>query len=746
MTVNGGEVGDADYYDAAGALLFPSERMRRWVTPADINGTGHVYYVELEPDHGREPSGSTRSGRVEFNSYFRPPGSPGVINTSYTYTDSTGLATPNVTGTYLGAIYFPQPSNSPNSQFYGSGPNPSPAGITQTSPTVYPYLPDLTSNPLHGLEAGRFPNQTYYRGQRRHRSEHGGQPCRGDESELSGHGCAVSGCRYDERECAECDADVRLLRERAVSLGRPERRRRDESCTTRTRCMIHRSGRATWNGCTGSRTWTERRCRAVSRSLRRSSFTNGFDGARRRRLFALDSWDLNSFRWTNDNPVQPTFVLNAAGNLTQVLAPFPDEQPVHGEYERGISDGLRGDGLRGTTAGLGITGIAGLETPGLAQRDKKINLNYPLPVSNDSNEPVRQKWINDAYQLLKSILPPKAVDTPEELAQLSQYVINIVDFRDPDSTMTHWQNPDVAIFGVPVDDDGDRTRWRCPPTAVTLVSSNAIRRLPTNLVPLRPVGHGVQSGGDQRGAGVFVLVQQRRRGHRRAGQPVLHGAGEHADFAGDLVWRRTAGFNPALNLGGYVYNTPRGHDAARRRSVSGRHVGHHLHGRRSLQPAGPVSRPACIPTRICMRRRRWRSRRSARRRRGLRPRTRITRSIRRRERRRARRRTAMTLCCSRWAITRRLLRGRMRRAGRQPTLQAGQPGYRIRFAAGPTTALATGGTAPLPINYFYVIGNAATTTAGTAGTRTSSTGPARWYWPRPRRRRRAPLRNIDAGT
>ena len=57
----------------------------------------------------------------------------------------------------------------------------------------------------------------------------------------------------------------------------------------------------------------------------------------------------------------------------------------------------------------------------LAQRDKKINLNYPLPVSNDPNEPIRQKWINDTYQLPKSVLPPDAVDTPEELAQLSQY-------------------------------------------------------------------------------------------------------------------------------------------------------------------------------------------------------------------------------------------------------------------------------------------------------------------------------------
>ena len=92
-----------------------------------------------------------------------------------------------------------------------------------------------------------------------------------------------------------------------------------------------------------------------------------------------------------------------------------------------------------------------MPTPNLAHRGKKINLNYPLPVSNDCNEPIRQKWINDTYYTLKSILPPKAVDTAEELAQLSQYVINMVDFRDTDCTMTHWVNPDVLIAGVRAD-------------------------------------------------------------------------------------------------------------------------------------------------------------------------------------------------------------------------------------------------------------------------------------------------------
>ena len=32
------------------------------------------------------------------------------------------------------------------------------------------------------------------------------------------------------------------------------------------------------------------------------SFTNTIDGQRRRRLFAVESWELNNFVWTNDNP------------------------------------------------------------------------------------------------------------------------------------------------------------------------------------------------------------------------------------------------------------------------------------------------------------------------------------------------------------------------------------------------------------------------------------------------------------
>ncbi len=56
--------------------MLPVERMRRFVTPIDINGTGRVQ------TWGRHPAtrGPDNFGRVQFFSYFRPAGSAGAIN------------------------------------------------------------------------------------------------------------------------------------------------------------------------------------------------------------------------------------------------------------------------------------------------------------------------------------------------------------------------------------------------------------------------------------------------------------------------------------------------------------------------------------------------------------------------------------------------------------------------------------------------------------------------------------------
>ncbi len=98
----------------------------------------------------------------------------------------------------------------------------------------------------------------------------------------------------------------------------------------------------------------------------------------------------------------------------------------------------------GKSNGVPLSSVQ-VQTPSVAHRDRKINLNYPLPVSNDPAEPIRQKWCRETYQMLKAILPPASVDTPEELAQLSQFVVNIIDFRDPDCTMTRFVNTDLEV-------------------------------------------------------------------------------------------------------------------------------------------------------------------------------------------------------------------------------------------------------------------------------------------------------------
>ena len=176
---------------------------------------------------------------------------------------------------------------------------------------------------------------------------------------------------------------------------------------------------------------------------------------------------MNNFAWANDNP----------GNA------FPNNHNF----------------ALNANAGFPYLGAApGLPTPSLAQRDKKINLNYPLPVSNDPEEPIRQKWISDAYELMKSVLPPKAVDTPDELAALSQFLVNVIDFRDPDCTMTHFRNPDVeVVLGTII---GGRPTYQ--PTYLAPIGATDPGDQHGD--PPGPVRHGVQPGGHQRGHGLLV--------------------------------------------------------------------------------------------------------------------------------------------------------------------------------------------------------------------------------------------------
>ncbi len=86
----------------------------------------------------------------------------------------------------------------------------------------------------------------------------------------------------------------------------------------------------------------------------------------------------------------------------------------------------------------------------LAHRGRKINLNFPLPVPSGPtpwNEPVRQKWITETYYTLRTLFYPIGSPQPtaEQLHELGQYVVNIVDFRDPDGVMTRWVHPELEV-------------------------------------------------------------------------------------------------------------------------------------------------------------------------------------------------------------------------------------------------------------------------------------------------------------
>ena len=142
-------------------LLVPVERMRRWLTPADINGTGKVDHLESRVSTGSQQWRYDALGRVEFNSYFRPPGSPGVINTSA----NIDLRRDPAPTTAACPVRSPTGPIQPPDPFYTERSRHKPS--RRSAPAAHPgYLPDMTNNPMHGFESFRFPNQTTR--QRRH--------------------------------------------------------------------------------------------------------------------------------------------------------------------------------------------------------------------------------------------------------------------------------------------------------------------------------------------------------------------------------------------------------------------------------------------------------------------------------------------------------------------------------------------------------------------------------------------------
>ncbi len=459
-----GEVDDQDAYDAAGRFLLPIDRIRRWVTPADINGTGAIRTWNATGSAGPGPtSAPTPSAASSFTATSGRPASRGDQRQLHAAADAGHVDLgpyPRVTEHDAGAIYYSVVGERRLLQRAVPPATAAPTAATAWPARILP--PDVTNNPLHGFESFKVPNLgTAYGGTSNTRP--GRQSLRSPglrryAGRLEPHSRdAGPPCATNRIATAYPTYDFSVNSNPSVRSDGLNEADEMNLYTSQRRSSIRRSARPTSSGSTASKTSTAPRSPAGCRSLAPISFTNPIDGQRRRRLFALDSWEMNNFVWANDNP---------RGTL-------PQQQP----FTTGPTASMAN-----LSTNAGSTVCRHRRWPIATRRSTST---IPLPVSNDPNEPIRQKWISDTYQLLKAILPPKAVDTAEELAQLSQYVINIVDFRDPDCTMTHWINPDVMLrAGV------DRRQPRIHrPRSISTLASRPILATPTSQTfPLHQYG------------------------------------------------------------------------------------------------------------------------------------------------------------------------------------------------------------------------------------------------------------------
>ncbi|WP_422931307.1 hypothetical protein [Singulisphaera sp. PoT] len=358
-TFNGETV---NFYDASGSIALAVERMRRFVTPMDLSGTG------LITTYNRHLSvaGPDRWGRVSYLQYHRPEGVP--------------LATAN----------YPS------------------AGLVNT-----PVIPDKTNNPYHGYESYRVMTNTA-----------GG---------VKTPNWLLSSMPFDTTAASSLPTttptfDVALN----SNLGTLALDEADEMNLYQASNKDHPYSFSDLEWLYRLQDTDGGHLQSRLSSLAPISFLNPGDGHRRRRMFSIDSWDPTNFVWANDNPYNlfpnnSRFKPNDSANAV-VASSYANANPTS-TYPQ--------------TLNPAISPIFGI--PPIALRDRRINLNFPLPVSNDPQEAVRQKWIRETYELLKYVLPPNAIDTPQELAQLSQFVVNIIDFRDPDATCTKFVNTDLQL-------------------------------------------------------------------------------------------------------------------------------------------------------------------------------------------------------------------------------------------------------------------------------------------------------------
>ncbi|MFO0909977.1 MAG: hypothetical protein U0794_16790 [Isosphaeraceae bacterium] len=416
-----------DTYDGAGQINLPVERIRRFASPLDLDGNGRVITYNKLPYNSTTNDGADAFGRVSYYRYFRPAGIPSATASPTSYATSQPYI-PDPINAALGSVWFDGVTN-----FYDTRTNNPYRGFLSLLTPISP-----PSGPTLMLAA--MPSDTY-------------SATTGTPGPITQTTPTVSPPTYTS-----------TVNTQANSAALNEADEMDLYSPTRVDAPFGPSDLE----------WLYRfqdvdgaSLQSRLPSLAPISFLNPLDGSKRRRLFSLESWELNRFVWANDNP-QNVFASNSrftwaanssfqnvnlgvgfdksTGSVSRVLP----GSPVNTNTLMAVDPAADFSPQVGNTQpqppyNANNRGKFNVPTPAVAHGQKKINLNFPLPVSNSPIEPLRQKWIRETYQLLKATLPPKAVDTPEELAALSQYVVNIIDFRDPDATTTRFINTDVWV-------------------------------------------------------------------------------------------------------------------------------------------------------------------------------------------------------------------------------------------------------------------------------------------------------------
>lgn len=438
------EGNDSNDGSGPGGLLLPAERMVKFVTPVDVTGNGAVISWSDDPTttgsffHAPMPGGGVpaptqfgngfdRKGRSGFFMYYRPPGMP-------IGTPPTNIAS-NIHNITHGYESYRNPLGKGAAapgfrQFWGAMPwnFNNPTGISPAPVTAPSVLPTFTNNYSTALNQGDI-----------------------NAGLMAGVNQGFYGI-YPGHAAFPLVGQGSLDRDHPDELNLYQPTQIDEDFSPSDIEWLYR-----YQDVDGSSLQSRLALLAPEVFLPNVLDTDGdgimdsptaLEARTRRQLFTTEAWELNTYSWANDNPGSTQvggvytglFINNARFSGHAQIAPL--FRRIANPSFLAFSDNTQ------LNPNLPFTPIP-QAPPSIGHRGRRINLNFPLPSEPASArnpiEPVRHKWIKETYQLLKLALPPKAVDTPEELAQLSQFVVNIIDFRDPDGTVTKFVNTDLTV-------------------------------------------------------------------------------------------------------------------------------------------------------------------------------------------------------------------------------------------------------------------------------------------------------------